>query len=251
MSGTAELEESLLGEFFDHVLADRPAPDDLGLTLAGDDVDLDAAVAASSSQPRRLRAVSRSARRRSANASGSCLLLCCACFRRKHTKTPPPTTKKGKRLSKGKASQRGSADLRADVGGGGGGGDDDDGVDKERTITYIDTKSGKQDRRHQEQLLRARLLKSKRYAAYIKDCHAGLHARLTSVEGKKLIRKIAEDESKPVAEVVASLVKGLQEHAIRQYIKRLQTKEAAASGAPAKQEDAAAVSGSTMTAATP
>ena len=208
MSGTAELEESLLahGEFFDDVLADRPAPVDLGLAISVDDVDLDAEPsAAGASQLRRLRTAS--TRRRATTVGRSFFQMCRACFRRKLTAAPP--TKASKRLSKGKAGN--STDQK-------GGGDEKEG----RAITYIDAKAGKHDRKHSEQLLRARLLKSKRFAAYITDCHAGLHARLTSAEGKQLIRTIAEDEKKPVADVVTSLVKGLQEHAIRHYIKRLQ-----------------------------
>ena len=122
------------------------------------------------------------------------LSLCCACFRSKQIEQNPRP--------------------RAHNGG-------QDDSDKDRVTTYVKPESRK--KRNKE--LRAKLLKSKKYAAYIKQCNDALLARLTSEEGKAMVKQMAKDEEKTVPQVVETLVKGLQEHAIREYIKSVQAKE--------------------------
>lgn len=215
MSRLQELSVSLLTqELYNDVLSERPAPEG----VAGEDSVVSTPVGTPRPLSRGPSTTSASNRRRSRSSSSSFagavlsgVRLCCSCFRSKRTEDPTgvsglkSATKKNK---KSKKAARRTKQQQHQQG------------DKNRAMTYIDT-----DRRRDAQL-RARLQSSKRYAAYLKECNAALLARLTSAEGKGLIKQMAKDEEKSVPEVVELLVKGLQEQAIREYIKRVKAKDA-------------------------
>eukprot|EP00750_Incisomonas_marina_P014177 INCI17613.11.p1 GENE.INCI17613.11~~INCI17613.11.p1 ORF type:complete len:251 (-),score=47.55 INCI17613.11:141-893(-) len=219
MSRLQDLSVSLLTqELYNDVLSERPAPEG----VAGED----SVVSTPVGTPRPLsRGPPATTKRRSGRSSSSPsstsfagavlsgVRLCCSCFRSKHTgELTEQKNVMGRKNNNKKKKKKEKKKIRGKM-------SKSQLADKSRTVTYIDT-----DRRRDAQL-RARLQSSKRYAAYLKECNEALLARLTSTEGKALIKQMAKDEEKSVPEVVELLVKGLQEQAIREYIKRVKSKD--------------------------